>query len=230
MSFYTETASAHPARVKLSVGRYLSLLQKLAGCYSFQITPLQNCLNGAILGLIEYGKDKNTTRLVVRVQNDLSVTMPPWQSVLCCENQGGFVMQKTESRLTVFFDDPFWVGVYERISDGKLEVCKVTFGAEPKDYEVYEFFLQNWSKLRFGPSVKADRQRVDYLNPKRMQREIKKQLTTQGVGSKAQQAIKLQQAEGKEARKKKSRFEREQEKLRQFEMRQEKRKRKHKGH
>ena len=37
-----------------------------------------------------------------------------------------------EATLTVFFDDPFWVGVFERIEDGKLFVCKVTFGAEPK--------------------------------------------------------------------------------------------------
>ena len=38
--------------------------------------------------------------------------------------------------LTVYFDAPFWVGVFERMEDGRLSVCKVTFGAEPKDYEV----------------------------------------------------------------------------------------------
>ena len=31
------------------------------------------------------------------------------------------------------------VGVFERIEDGKLSVAKVTFGAEPKDYEVQEY-------------------------------------------------------------------------------------------
>lgn len=139
-------------------------------------------------------------------------------------------MQKSESRFTVFFDDPFWVGVYERISDGKLEVCRITFGPEPKDYEVYEFLLQNWSKLRFSRPVKADNRPAGDINPKRMQRIIKKQLEKQGVGTKAQQAMKLQQAEGKEARKKKSRLEREREKERQFEIRQEKKKKKHKGH
>ncbi|MDL2300043.1 YjdF family protein [Clostridiaceae bacterium OttesenSCG-928-D20] len=139
-------------------------------------------------------------------------------------------MQKTESKLTVFFDDPFWVGVYERISDGKLEVCKITFGAEPKDYEVYEFLLQNWNKLRFSPPIKADNKSVGNINPKRMQRAIKKQLEKQGVGTKAQQAMKLQQAEGKEARKQKFRLQREQEKERQFEIKQEKRREKHKGH
>ena len=37
-----------------------------------------------------------------------------------------------KASLTVFFEEPFWVGVFERIEDGKLSVCKVTFGAEPE--------------------------------------------------------------------------------------------------
>ena len=46
-------------------------------------------------------------------------------------------MDSETSKLTVFFENPFWVGVFERIEDGKLSVSKATFGAEPKDYEVY---------------------------------------------------------------------------------------------
>ena len=42
-------------------------------------------------------------------------------------------MDKVSGRLTVFFEEPFWIGVFERISEGKLSVCKVTFGAEPKE-------------------------------------------------------------------------------------------------
>ena len=40
-------------------------------------------------------------------------------------------------------EGPFWVGVYERFTDAGLEACKVTFGSEPKDYEVYAFMLRN---------------------------------------------------------------------------------------
>ena len=43
------------------------------------------------------------------------------------------VMGKVSDRLTVYFDDPFWVAVFERIDNGMLSVSKVTFGAEPKD-------------------------------------------------------------------------------------------------
>lgn len=49
--------------------------------------------------------------------------------------------------LTVFFENPFWVGVFERVSNGKLSVCKVTFGAEPKDYEVWAFVLKHYDKV-----------------------------------------------------------------------------------
>ncbi len=138
-------------------------------------------------------------------------------------------MQKIESRLTVFFDDPFWVAVYERITDGKLEACKITFGSEPKDYEVYGFLLQNWNKLRFSPPVKTDCRQVIKINAKRMQRSIKKQLEVQGIGTKSQQALKLQHEETKIARKEKSRQQKEDEKQRQFELRHQKRKEKHRG-
>ena len=55
-------------------------------------------------------------------------------------------MEEQSGKLTVFFEDPFWVGVFERISEGRLSVCKVTFGAEPKDYEVSDFVLRNHGK------------------------------------------------------------------------------------
>ena len=41
-----------------------------------------------------------------------------------------------EGKLTVYFDEPFWVGVFERCDNGKLSVCKITFGAEPKEQEI----------------------------------------------------------------------------------------------
>jgi len=139
-------------------------------------------------------------------------------------------MEKTVSKLTVFFEEPFWVGIYEREFDGKYEVCKITFGAEPKDYEVYDFMLKNFSKLRFSPSMEVLTIAEKRINPKRMQREINKQLQNTGGGTKAQQALKLQQEEGKMERKSRSREQREAEKDRQFQLQQEKRKEKHRGH
>lgn len=58
--------------------------------------------------------------------------------------------------LTVYFDEPFWVGVFERVEDGKLSACRMTFGAEPKDYEVWEFVLRHYDALSFSPALAID--------------------------------------------------------------------------
>ena len=92
----------------------------------------------------------------------------------------------SKSSLTILFEAPFWIGIYERSCNGKYEVCKITFGAEPKDYEVYEFLLKNWHKLKFSPPIQAEVIAERKINPKRMQREINSQLQDKGIGTKAQ--------------------------------------------
>lgn len=134
-----------------------------------------------------------------------------------------------KSSLTILFEAPFWISLYERIDGDRYEVCKITFGAEPKDYEVYDFLLQNWRTLKFSPPLKADRIEERKINPKRMQREINNQLQDRGIGTKAQQALKLQHEQNKLERKTKSREQREAEKERQYALRQEKKKAKHRG-
>ena len=92
-------------------------------------------------------------------------------------------MDKVLGRLTVFFEEPFWIGVFERISEGKLSVCKVTFGAEPKDYEVYDFVLKNYYQLKFSPAVAND-VKEDGRNQKRVQREVRIQAKNTCIGTK----------------------------------------------
>jgi hypothetical protein len=138
-------------------------------------------------------------------------------------------MQTASGTLTVFFEDPFWIGVYEREADGKLEASKITFGAEPKDYEVYQFLMDHWFELSFSPPVRADARRNSPANPKRMQRAIQKQMEPHGIGTKSQQALKLQHEENKEERKAKTKAEREAEQERQFEIQQRKKKEKKRG-
>lgn len=137
-------------------------------------------------------------------------------------------MDKVSGKLTVFFEEPFWIGVFERLSEGKLSVCKVTFGAEPKDYEIYDFVLKNYGRLRFSPAVAADVREAG-RNPKRIQREVRKQVQNTGVGTKSQQALKLQQEQWKTERKTAGRKRREAEKERLFELKQQKKKEKHRG-
>lgn len=131
--------------------------------------------------------------------------------------------------LTVYFDDPFWVGVFERTEDGRLSVCKVTFGAEPKDYEVWAFVLEHYHQLTFSPAVEADtRQAAD--NPKRRQRNAGKQMARTGVGTKSQQALQMQLEQNKQERRAKSREQKLAEAERLFALKQQKKREKHKGH
>lgn len=133
-----------------------------------------------------------------------------------------------EARLTVYFEDPFWVGVFERIERDQLSVCKVTFGAEPRDYDVLQYVLDHYHELRFSePVVYEARKRAD--NPKRRQRATAREMRQAGVGTKSQQALQAQREMMKTERKVVSKEEREAEAQRRFELRQQKKKEKHRG-
>ena len=109
-----------------------------------------------------------------------------------------------KASLTVFFEEPFWVGVFERIEDGKLSACKVTFGAEPKDYEVWDYILHHYYELVFSPAIEIQtRQAAD--NPKRRSRNARKHLENTGIGTKSQQALQRQREEMKKERRQVSR-------------------------
>ncbi len=139
-------------------------------------------------------------------------------------------MDKATGKLTVFFMEPFWVGLFERMEDGKLSASRVVFGSsEPKDYEIYDFVLKKYSRLKFSPAVAAA-VKERKMNPKRMQRDVRRQLASAGIGTKSQQALKLQQEQKKTERKNLSREKLEAEKQRRFDLKQQKRREKHKGH
>lgn len=138
-------------------------------------------------------------------------------------------MDRISGTLTVYFEDPFWIGVFERISDGTLSVCKVTFGAEPKEYEVWDFVLRHYSSLMFCPAVKAESKSIA-RNPKRRLRDAKKQMQSTGIGTKSQQVLKMQREEQKIRRRQAMHRKKEAEKEQRFELKQQKRKEKHRGH
>ena len=134
-----------------------------------------------------------------------------------------------KSSLTVFFEDPFWIGVFERTDEGKQTVCKVTFGAEPRDGDVWEFILQHYDKLLFSTAVETEiRQTAD--NPKRRLRNARKQTERSGVSTKSQEALQLQREERKTERRQLGREQREADIQHRFEMKQQKKKEKRRGH
>ena len=137
-------------------------------------------------------------------------------------------MDKVLVTLTVFFEDPFGSrGGEDR--RGKPFGFEDTFGAEPKDYEVRDILLRGYDRLRFSPAVETAVKEAK-VNPKRRQKEARRQTEAAGIGTKSQQALKLQLEERKTERKSRSREQREAEQLRKFELRQQKKKEKHRGH
>lgn len=138
-------------------------------------------------------------------------------------------MDEVTTTLTVFFEAPFWVGVFERTVAGKLSACRVMFGAEPKEYDIYALILAQYHQLSYSPTVEAET-RAYHDNPKRMQREAHRQTQQKGVGTKAQQALKLQQEQQKITRKALHRARKAAVQEARFAQKQQKRKQKHRGH
>ena len=136
----------------------------------------------------------------------------------------------SKTSLTVYFEPPFWVGLFQREDGGSCRVCKVTFGGEPRDQEVLDWLLRHWRELRFSPPVAAERAIDRLSSPKRMRREARKATQAAGTGTKAQQALQLQREQMKTERSIVSKTRRKEEQERKLALRQEKRRQKHRGH
>lgn len=133
-------------------------------------------------------------------------------------------------KLTVYFENPFWVGVFEKNSDCRLEACRVVFGSEPKDEEVYAFIKGEYMTLAYGQGVEDESCIKARINPKRLQRQIKKLVEGDGIGTKAQEALSRERELRKIVRKKLNKEEKEAEKKLVFERKQQKKREKKKGH
>lgn len=81
-------------------------------------------------------------------------------------------MADVSVKLTVLFDESFVVELYEREADGRYETARIVFGAEPRDYEVQAWLLENAYTLRFSPSLDGTTRIANVrVNPKRRQRQ-----------------------------------------------------------
>ena len=138
-------------------------------------------------------------------------------------------MSVVKCKLTVFFESPFWVGVFESVTDGELKVAKLTFGSEPGNQEIYEFILKYYGRLQFSTAFKVKVQ-AKKKNPKRLLKEAKKQMCDRGIGTKSQQVLKQYHEQQKRESKQQIKNKKQLLEKRQFDLKQQKKKEKHKGH
>ena len=134
------------------------------------------------------------------------------------------------SKLTVRFEDPFWVGIIEVESEGDYRVARHVFGAEPTTPEVLRFVCDKWRELRFTDGIQIQVEQAKRVNPKRLRRMIEKEIRSSARrGTKAQQALAEQREAAKGESEALSRARREERRRERFAKRTEKRKRKHRG-
>lgn len=133
------------------------------------------------------------------------------------------------STLTLFHDGQFWVGLIEHIEDGKLGVARIVFGAEPSDAEVLDFVVNRWEDLSFYGNKEPGKLKVA-KNPKRRMREATKALSKPATSTKAQQALSEQRESMKEQSVLRRSLKKQEKKQERFELREAKRKQKHRGH
>jgi hypothetical protein len=99
---------------------------------------------------------------------------------------------KIKITINIFFEDPFYVGIFERIIDGSLEVAKVIFGSEPSDQEVYNLIIKDSRKIKFSKPLEIDLRSDKKVNPKCLKHKIQKEIRQPEISTKSQQALKSQ--------------------------------------
>ena len=134
--------------------------------------------------------------------------------------------------LTIYHDGQFWVGIIEVVEDGKLRVFRYVFGTEPKDTEILDFIyykLLNIINQSVHSGIDVEGKSDKKINPKRLQRQVAKQINKVGVSTKAQEAMKQEYEEMKKSKKKSAKQYREELKDQKYLMKKQKAKAKHKG-
>lgn len=136
-------------------------------------------------------------------------------------------------KATIFYERKFWVITFERTDKDGYAIAKHIFGKEPTDPEVYDFVLKEYHLLKFGTPQEFTLQ-IKRLNPKRLKREAKKEMERAKEEGKpssfAQDYMREQLEQNKKERKTRTRQEKREHQQAQFDLKQEKRKQKRKGH
>jgi len=133
-------------------------------------------------------------------------------------------------KLTVFFEDQFWIGIFERTLEVGYSVARNVFGSEPSEPELHAFLLHNTGQLKFTAPDNAARSIFKKKNPKRMKREAIREMCKQKTITKAHAAIKKEHGENKILKKYNLSERKREEVLEKFIMKQLKKKEKLRGH
>lgn len=109
------------------------------------------------------------------------------------------------SIFTVFFEDPFWVGVLERNYNGINYMGKYIFGAEPTNIELLQFYINKFDTIK---CIKISENNIEkhITGFKKSLNKAKKAQNNIGISTKSQslfkkafeEEIKIKKAEKRE--------------------------------
>jgi len=110
------------------------------------------------------------------------------------------------SVFTIFFEDPFWVGILEENYNGINYMGKHIFGAEPSNSELLQFYIYKFENI--------DRIKINETNVETKKMSFKKGINKSkkvqnkiGIGTKSQNLFKVAFEETMNIKKKEKRIE-----------------------
>lgn len=142
---------------------------------------------------------------------------------------------KSEHQVTILFDQPFWIALFERTEAGKYCVARFVIStSEPESAEINEFLERlDFDRIPYTPAMVNERGTKEKKSFKKQQKRIQKNATdsrVKHVYSKAQILLKEQLETLKKERKALSKLDKAMAEQAKFELRQQKKKEKHRGH
>ncbi|MFM2312888.1 MAG: hypothetical protein RLZZ04_2164 [Cyanobacteriota bacterium] len=106
-------------------------------------------------------------------------------------------------KLSIFYESPFWIGLIEEERDGLLYATRHIFGSEPSAEDVYEFIKSfEYTNLidRMTVGLPVDQAKKRCINPKRLQRQIRREKEQVGISNQSREVMRLQQEKNKKER------------------------------
>lgn len=141
-------------------------------------------------------------------------------------------MNNNSLTVTIVFESPFYKAIFENYSNQVYSFATLNLGtSEPKIQKIYNFVLFNWNQLKFYETDAISKLEHKKVNPKRLQRLVKKQTAgSNQIGTKAQLALQKQHEEIKKNSRRSRAIDKQEQKEIKFEKKQNKRMEKHRGH
>ncbi|MHC1782362.1 MAG: YjdF family protein [Anaerolineaceae bacterium] len=134
-----------------------------------------------------------------------------------------------DGKCTIFYEVPFWVGIFERYDEQGCSIARYVFGSEPTDAQLLQFVTQYGHRLTFSPHYSAPEVEEQNISYKRRQRQTRKQVQMDGIGTFAQRTLQAELERLKQSNQEKTRQERQIEEQEKFLLEQAKKKEKHRG-